>query len=96
MSSPSHPTMRTQRQLRSAWTEAWEQADLDPLGMPLQGILYADPQVRIARGSEAGDGRGRELAAYFVGQVVGRLDAVRPTSEVVREMVGECATLLAT
>jgi NAD(P)H-dependent flavin oxidoreductase YrpB (nitropropane dioxygenase family) len=87
-------TGRPARQLRSAWTEAWEQAEIDPLGMPHQGILYAEPQVRIARGAEADAGRSRELATYFVGQVVGRLNQVRPAAEVVEEMVTECAALL--
>jgi NAD(P)H-dependent flavin oxidoreductase YrpB (nitropropane dioxygenase family) len=88
-------TGRPARQLRSAWTEAWEEAEIEPLGMPHQGILYAEPQVRIARGAEGDDGRSRELATYFVGQVVGRLDAIRPASEVVKEIVGECTDLLA-
>ncbi|HZO05210.1 MAG TPA: nitronate monooxygenase family protein [Solirubrobacterales bacterium] len=86
-------TGRPARQLRSAWTDAWE-GEIEPLGMPHQGILYAEPQVRIARGAEADAGRSRELATYFVGQVVGRLDRIRPASEVVEEMVTECAALL--
>jgi NAD(P)H-dependent flavin oxidoreductase YrpB (nitropropane dioxygenase family) len=87
-------TGRPARQLRSGWSEAWEQAELEPLGMPHQGILYAEPQVRIARGAAAGAGRSRELATYFVGQVVGRLDQVRPAADVVAEIVDECAALL--
>jgi len=87
-------TGRPARQLRSGWSEAWEEADLEPLGMPHQGILYAEPQVRIARGAAAGAGGSRELATYFVGQVVGRLDRVRPAAAVVEEIVGECAALI--
>ena len=35
-------TGKPARQLRTAWTEAWERPDApDPLPMPLQGILYA-------------------------------------------------------
>lgn len=86
-------TGRPARQLRSAWTDAWE-GDVEPLGMPHQGILYAEPQVRIARGAEADAGRSRELATYFVGQVVGRLNEVRPAAEVVEEIVSECAAVL--
>jgi hypothetical protein len=44
--------------------------------------------------AEAGEGRANELVTYFVGQVVGRLDAVRPAAEVVEEIVGECAAIL--
>ena len=86
-------TGRPARQLRSAWTDAWE-GEVEPLGMPHQGILYAEPQVRIARGAEADAGRSRELATYFVGQVVGRLNEVRPAAEVVEEIVSECAAVL--
>ena len=62
--------------------------------MPHQGILYAEPQVRIARGAEQDAGRSRELATYFVGQVVGRLDSVRPAAVVFDEIVTDCAALI--
>ncbi len=87
-------TGRPARQLRSAWTEAWEQGEVEPLGMPHQGILYAEPQVRIARGAEGDAGRSRELATYFVGQVVGRLASIRPAAAVVEEIVEECTALI--
>jgi NAD(P)H-dependent flavin oxidoreductase YrpB (nitropropane dioxygenase family) len=88
-------TGRPARQLRSAWTDAWEQPDApEPLPMPLQGILAAEPQVRISRAAEAGQGRAEELVNYFVGQVVGRLDAVRPAADVVAEMVRDCEAIL--
>lgn len=88
-------TGRPARQLRSAWTDAWEAPEApDTLPMPLQGILFAEPQVRISRAAEAGQGRASELVNYFVGQVVGRLDAVRPAAEVVDELVGECDRIL--
>jgi NAD(P)H-dependent flavin oxidoreductase YrpB (nitropropane dioxygenase family) len=87
-------TGRPARQLRSGWTDAWENGGLEPLAMPLQGILAAEPWVRISRAAEAGDGRAQELLTYFVGQVVGRLDAVRPAADVVEEMVDDCAAIL--
>jgi NAD(P)H-dependent flavin oxidoreductase YrpB (nitropropane dioxygenase family) len=87
-------TGRPARQLRSGWTDAWENGGLEPLAMPLQGILAAEPWVRISRAAEAGEGRAEELLTYFVGQVVGRLHAARPAAEVVAEMVGDCAALL--
>lgn len=62
--------------------------------MPLQGILSAEPQVRISRAAEAGEGRADELANYFVGQVVGRLSEVRPAAVVVEELVGDCERIL--
>ena len=87
-------TGRPARQLRSGWSEAWDEAEIEPLGMPHQGILYAEPQVRIARGAAADAGRSRELATYFVGQVVGRLDSVRPAAAIFDEIVTDCAALL--
>ena len=87
-------TGRPARRLRSGWSEAWDAADIEPLGMPHQGILYAEPQVRIARGAAVDAGRSRELATYFVGQVVGRLDSVRPAATIVEEIVTDCAALL--
>jgi NAD(P)H-dependent flavin oxidoreductase YrpB (nitropropane dioxygenase family) len=84
-------TGRPARQLRSGWTDAWESPDApEPLPMPLQGILTAEPQVRISRAAEAGVSGGRELAGYFVGQVVGRLRSVRPAAEVFTEIVRDC------
>jgi hypothetical protein len=59
--------------------------------MPLQSALVAEAQLRIAR--EAGkQGTGaNQLANYFVGQVVGCLDRVRPARQVVLDMVTEYA-----
>jgi hypothetical protein len=50
--------------------------------------------VRISRAAEAGAGSAEELLTYFVGQVVGRLDAVRPAADVVDEIVRDCASIL--
>lgn len=47
--------------------------------------------MRISRAAESGEGRANELLTYFVGRVVGRLDAVRPAAEVV---VSDCAAIL--
>jgi NAD(P)H-dependent flavin oxidoreductase YrpB (nitropropane dioxygenase family) len=85
-------TGKPARMLRSSWTDEWEKADAPkPLPMPLQSALVAEAQLRIAR--EAGkEGSGaNKLANYFVGQVVGRLDRVRPARQVVLDMVTEYA-----
>jgi hypothetical protein len=43
-------TGKPARQLRTRWTEAWEQPDApDPLPMPLQGLLYAEAAGRFSR-----------------------------------------------
>jgi NAD(P)H-dependent flavin oxidoreductase YrpB (nitropropane dioxygenase family) len=83
-------TGKPARQLRSAFTDAWEQPDSpDPLPMPLQPLLVADAIERIDRAATAGNPRAVEMANYFVGQVVGRLDAIKPARQVMQEMVTE-------
>jgi NAD(P)H-dependent flavin oxidoreductase YrpB (nitropropane dioxygenase family) len=83
-------TGKPARMLRTAWTEEWERPDNpDPLGMPLQTALVTEPQVRINQAATHPGSQARELATYFVGQVVGSLDRVRPTRSVVLDMVEE-------
>ncbi|HEY9304995.1 MAG TPA: nitronate monooxygenase family protein [Mycobacterium sp.] len=83
-------TGKPARMLRTAWTDEWERPDSpDPLGMPLQSALIGDPQLRINRAADQPDSKARELATYFVGQVVGSLDRVQPAGAVVLDMVSE-------
>lgn len=83
-------TGKPARMLRTAWTDEWDRPDKpDPLGMPLQTALVTEPQVRINSAAAHPGAKARELATYFVGQVVGSLDRVRPTRAVVLDMVEE-------
>ena len=83
-------TGKPARMLRSAWTAEWERTDTpDPLGMPLQTALIAEPQLRIQRAANQPGSGARELATYFVGQVVGSAEQVRPARQVVLDMVEE-------
>jgi NAD(P)H-dependent flavin oxidoreductase YrpB (nitropropane dioxygenase family) len=83
-------TGKPARMLRTAWTDEWDRPDTpDPLGMPLQTALIGDPQFRIHQAANKPDSKARELVTYFVGQVVGSLDKVRPARAVVLEMVEE-------
>jgi NAD(P)H-dependent flavin oxidoreductase YrpB (nitropropane dioxygenase family) len=83
-------TGKPARMLRTAWTDEWDRPDSpDPLGMPLQTALITDSQVRINKAASHPGAKARELATYFVGQVVGSLDRVRPTRSVVLDMVEE-------
>ncbi len=88
-------TGKPARMLRSAWTEEWERDDAPPpLAMPLQSALVAEAQVRIARSSHH-DGTGaNKLANYFVGQIVGDMDRVKPARQVVLDMVTEYADVV--
>jgi NAD(P)H-dependent flavin oxidoreductase YrpB (nitropropane dioxygenase family) len=83
-------TGKPARMLRSSWTDEWERDDTpDPLGMPLQTALIAEPQARIHQAANQPGSGARELSTYFVGQVVGSLERVRPAGAVVLEMVEE-------
>src|ERR1700749_2663414 len=83
-------TGKPARMLRTAWTDEWERpGSPDHLGMPLQSALIGDPPVRINRAAAQPDAKARELATYFVGQVVGSLNKVQPTASVVLDMVSE-------
>lgn len=83
-------TGKPARMLRTVWTDEWARADTpDPLGMPLQTALIAEPQFRIHQAANEPGSGARDLATYFVGQIVGSLDRVRPARSVVLEMVDE-------
>jgi NAD(P)H-dependent flavin oxidoreductase YrpB (nitropropane dioxygenase family) len=85
-------TGKPARQLRSAWTDEWDGPDSPgPLPMPLQPMLTAGARVRIDRGANVPGSGAEQLSNYFVGQVVGSLDRVKPAARVVREMVEEYA-----
>ena len=83
-------TGKPARQLKSAWTDAWDGPDSPgPLPMPLQPLLVDYALHRINRAATAGAPGAVQLVNYFVGQVVGSLDAVRPARQVLHEMIEE-------
>jgi NAD(P)H-dependent flavin oxidoreductase YrpB (nitropropane dioxygenase family) len=83
-------TGKPARQLRTAWTEAWEGPDSPgTLPMPLQFMLTSDAQARIGHYSHVKTSRARELAGMPVGQIVGRMNDVKPSHQVIYEMVDE-------
>jgi NAD(P)H-dependent flavin oxidoreductase YrpB (nitropropane dioxygenase family) len=85
-------TGKPARMLRSAWTDEWESPDAPPtLPMPLQSALVGEAQLRINREAARAGSGAEKLANYFVGQVVGRMDRVRPARQVVLDMVTEYA-----
>jgi NAD(P)H-dependent flavin oxidoreductase YrpB (nitropropane dioxygenase family) len=88
-------TGKPARMLRTAWTDEWDRPGAPPpLAMPLQSALVAEAQVRIARAANRAGSGGEQLANYFVGQVVGRMDRVRPARQVLLDMVSEYAEIL--
>jgi NAD(P)H-dependent flavin oxidoreductase YrpB (nitropropane dioxygenase family) len=78
------------RMLRSSWTEEWDRDDTPaPLGMPLQPVLTAEAQRRIARAAHTKGSGAEKLANYFVGQIVGTMNQRKSAAQVVFEMVEE-------
>jgi len=88
-------TGKPARQLRSAWTDAWEApANPKPLPMPLHSLLTMDAQQSIQQDARRGGEGGKKLINYFVGQSVGMLNQVRPAAEVYQAMKEECEAVL--
>jgi NAD(P)H-dependent flavin oxidoreductase YrpB (nitropropane dioxygenase family) len=83
-------TGKPARMLRTEWTELWENPDNpDPLPMPLQPMLVGKALARVLQKAETEGSDAQRLATYFVGQVVGSMNTVRPAGRVVLEMVEE-------
>ncbi|MGZ4452907.1 MAG: NAD(P)H-dependent flavin oxidoreductase [Nocardioides sp.] len=77
-------TGKPARLLKSRWTDAWEAEDAPaPLPMPLQNLLVADAHNRI---NAAGD---PDVVSMPVGQIVGRMNEVRPVAEVIASLLSE-------
>ncbi|MEB3031861.1 NAD(P)H-dependent flavin oxidoreductase [[Mycobacterium] nativiensis] len=83
-------TGKPARQLRSAWTDAWEAPAAPPtLPNPVQMLLAEPAMARIANAAHDPNSGAAQLANYFVGQIVGSLNQVKPVDRVVMEMVEE-------
>ena len=77
-------TGKHSRQLRSSWTDAWEQSGApEPLGMPLQRLISEPALKKVEKLSEGGHAGAQDLATYWVGQGVGLMN----TSQSVRSVV---------
>jgi NAD(P)H-dependent flavin oxidoreductase YrpB (nitropropane dioxygenase family) len=74
------------RMLRNDWTDAWEGPDSPgPLGMPLQFMVTGEA---VARGHRYAD-KAKAVMFNPVGQIVGRMNEVRPVREVMQRLVEE-------
>ncbi|MDB5433275.1 MAG: putative monooxygenase [Caulobacter sp.] len=84
-------TGKPARQLRSTWTDAWEQSPNSPgpLPMPLMSLVSEGALRSANLAAEAGNPKARDLVTYFVGQGVGLVDEVRGAAEVVQSFKGE-------
>ena len=70
------------RLLKNAWTNAWEEPGApEALPMPLQNLLVADAHQRLMQSGRP------DVVPMPVGQIVGRMNEVRPVAEVMAELV---------
>ena len=104
LAAASNDTLRSKfrtgkpaRQLRSAWHEEWEkQRSLEPLPMPMQGILSEGAFTYISKAAEAGNPGAQQLHSYFVGQGVGMMRSSKSVAEVMRGLLEEMVHTLDT
>jgi NAD(P)H-dependent flavin oxidoreductase YrpB (nitropropane dioxygenase family) len=77
------------RLLKNRWTDAWEQPGApEPLGMPLQNLLVSEAHQRLMRSGQP------DVVPMPAGQIVGRVNEVRPVADVVADLVREAAGTL--
>ena len=89
-------TGKPTRQLKSAWTGAWEAEGAPrPLPMPLQGLVARPAMEKINKLAEAGHKGAQELATYYVGQAVGLMTAEQSARSVVYEFMQDYAEAVA-
>ncbi|HTO57370.1 MAG TPA: nitronate monooxygenase [Pseudomonadales bacterium] len=81
------------RQLRSAWTDAWQAPGApEPLPMPLQSLVSEPALAKIDKLSQSGDPGAKALATYWVGQGVGLMNEALSVRSVVFEFMQDFAT----
>lgn len=78
------------RQLRTAWIDAWEAPDSPgALPMPLQFMLTSEAQRRIGRYIQQEESDPKNLSGTPVGQIVGRMNSIPSSRDLILEMVSE-------
>ena len=83
-------TGKPARLLRTPWTEAWDGPDSPgTLPMPLQYMATAQAQSRIYKYAHVEGSGAKELIGTPVGQIMGRMNSVRRTRDVIQDMVTE-------
>jgi NAD(P)H-dependent flavin oxidoreductase YrpB (nitropropane dioxygenase family) len=91
LAAGSSDTVRTKiytgkpaRLLKTRWTQAWADAEAPtPLPMPLQNLLVSEAHQRITRSDDP------TVVSMPVGQIVGRMNEVRPVAEVMATLLRE-------
>ena len=97
LQATSSDTVRTRiytgkpaRLLRNRWTRAWDEPDAPaPLPMPLQNLLVSEAHQRLTHADDP------DVVPIPVGQIVGRMNHVRPVAEIMADIVSELRATLA-
>jgi NAD(P)H-dependent flavin oxidoreductase YrpB (nitropropane dioxygenase family) len=72
------------RLLKNNWTDAWQQPGApEALPMPLQNLLVAEAHQRLMQSGRP------DVIPMPVGQIVGRMNEVRPVATVLADMIAE-------
>jgi NAD(P)H-dependent flavin oxidoreductase YrpB (nitropropane dioxygenase family) len=75
-------TGKPARLLKTRWTDAWDAPDApEPLPMPLQNILVSEAHQRVNESTDP------SAVAMPVGQIVGRMNEIRPVADIIAELV---------
>jgi len=70
------------RLLKNEWTRAWEEPGApEPLPMPLQNLLVSEAHQRLM------DSGNPAVVPMPVGQIVGRMNEIRPVADIIAELV---------
>jgi len=78
------------RLLKNRWTRAWDEPGApEPLPMPLQNLLVSEAHQRLMRSGQP------DVVPMPVGQIVGRMNEVRPVAEVIATLLREADEALA-
>jgi NAD(P)H-dependent flavin oxidoreductase YrpB (nitropropane dioxygenase family) len=81
-------TGKFSRQLRSPWTDAWEDEQAPgALPMPIMSLVSEPALTRVGKLAEGGHEGAKQLVTYWVGQGVGLMNDVQDTRTVVREFM---------
>lgn len=75
------------RMLRNEWTDAWEaEGNPKPLGMPMQFMVTSNA---VQRGHSYPE-QAKDVNFNPAGQIIGRCNKMRPTRDVIFDLVSEC------
>ena len=83
-------TGKHSRQLKSAWTDAWEAKDApEPLPMPLQTMVGEPALAIISKHAEIGHEGAKDLETYWVGQGIGLVNETISAGQTVQKFKEE-------